>query len=83
MKATNRYIALVKLVNESKTEEEHGERLDHLKAWLEGVNDCGKFISMQMAELECGQGRKNKGGIWLDWEAHNGPSDEYLRALSS
>jgi hypothetical protein len=83
MKATNRYIELVHHVNQSKTEEEHGERLDHLKAWLEGVNDCGRFISMQMAELECGQGRKSKDGIWLDWSAHNGPSSEYRRAINS
>ncbi|MFA6060812.1 MAG: hypothetical protein WC756_21625 [Taibaiella sp.] len=83
MKITNRYIELVHMLNNSKTEEEHGELLDHLKAWLEGVKDCGKFISMQMAEIECGQGRKNNNGIWLDWEAHNGPSSEYRRAINS
>ena len=83
MKATNRYIELVKRVNESKTEEEHGERLDHLKAWLEGVDDCGRFISMQMAELACSHGHNSRAGVWLDWEAHNGPSSEYRRAINS
>ena len=63
MKATNRYIELVHRVNSARTEEEHGERLDHLKAWLEGVNDCGRFISMQMAELECAQGHKTDKGL--------------------
>ncbi len=83
MKATNRYIDLVTHINNSKTEEEHGERSDYLKAWCDGVADSGGFISMQMAHLECSKCRPSKNGIWMDWEPASGPSDEYRRAINS
>jgi hypothetical protein len=82
MKATNKYIELVTHLNNSKTEEEHGERSDYLRAWCDGVADSGRFISMHMANLACAKDHPVKNGIWLDWEPHNGASEEYVRALN-
>lgn len=68
MKATNRYIELVTHLNNSKTEEEHGERADYLRAWCDGVRDSGCVISMHMAYLRCSDGHPSSNGVWLDWE---------------
>jgi len=82
MKATNKYIELVTHLNNSKTEEEHGERSDYLKAWCDGVKCSDKEIAFFLADVICGGERNSKNGIWLDWEPHNGASEEYVRALN-
>ena len=71
MKATNKYIELVTHLNNSKTEEEHGERSDYLRAWCDGVKDSGCFINFFMADnyyLSKGIDRPMCCGVWLDWE---------------
>ena len=70
MSIHKQHIKLIRSVNESKTIEEHKERLIYLNGWIDGITACGHALNIMECDnyyLEQGIDRPMCCGVWLDW----------------
>ena len=71
----DKHIALVRAVNEARTNTQHQTAGDYLRAWRDGVQATGIHLDLIGADLyyiDQGCDRPMCCGVWLDWA----PADE-------